>query len=473
MTLFLLLAPASCLDPEPSLLRRRQDLDSAAAVDDRDDELLPSNQTHRKLGVKEELGHPFTLVWTHPKDKNTNPDYNLNGIRGSDFYKEPSCVDKLKVAETDGAGFGYKRDCGSPVRTYNAEEFYYAADPFDRRFDCCVKGNFNYWGGNHAHCEALSKTISWEVCGKGITGQQKQNLYPKDDGDEQFDFEIISRARIEGKKIPHPLLSYSNAFDFYINQEGQFGSMTLDRMNKFSSSSGDVSGWNKLEINLSTYTPSVNSARSKGTWACDGRNCNPVSFCNKRSRAYSVPEVKIWKCAAVSKKDYSSDAGITVRLFHSDLQSKKCAHVDTFGVTEELKQATCGSKGTLEKFRVFPGEDGSYNLSVLRPEGAVTYSDGNGGNGLDVCVNDSGQTQDCGGSGQLRFHSPHSVLGGHSYIWVEEVRGGATLDFNSELSHVASLPWTSRNEKCRTLPHQSSTGASLLEAQATQLWSLL
>ena len=453
VTLFLLLAPASCLNPKPSLLRGRQDLDSAAVVDDRDEELLPSNQTHRKLGIKEQLGHPYTLLWTHPKDKDPNPAYNLNDVRGSDFYGDPSCVDKLKIAETDRAGFGYKRDC-KLVRTYNPEDFYYSADPFDRRFDCCVKGNFNMWGGNHAVCHALSKTISWEVCGEGITG--KQTLYPKAKRDEQFDFEIISRAKIEGKLIP-PIYSYESAFDFNINMEGYLGSVSLDRMNKLGTSSSE--GWNKLEINLSTYTPST-SSRATGNWACDGHNCAPVSFCNKRSRTYSVPEVKIWQCAAVSKKDYNSDAGITVRLFHSDLQNKKCAYVDTFGVTEELKLTDC-SNNVNQKFRVFPGDSGS--SYVLRPAEAVTYSDGNSGTGLDVCVNESGQTQDCGAdAGILSF--PDSslstgkiLLGDREYIRVEEVSGCCeTLNkfYTAKISCSFMLPLcpgrleTKRAERC-------------------------
>lgn len=111
-------------------------------------------------------------------------------------------------------------------------------------------------------------------------------------------------------------------------------------------------------------------------------------------------------------------------LYHD---SGKCAYVDTFGVLEQLKLDSCGSRGSLGKFRVFQGGDYNLHPFVLRPLGAVTHKDSNQ-RGLDVCVNGSGQTQDCGGSNLAELHGPRGVdlriaLGGLHYIMVEEVSG--------------------------------------------------
>lgn len=154
----------------------------------------------------------------------------------------------------------------------------------------------------------------------------------------------------------------------------------------------------------------------------EGKYCEGLS--------YKVPKYELWSCKEISTLDNSAGGDeITVLLYHNRGSKGSCAYIDTFGVLEELKLASCGSKGDLGKFRVFKGAQGDYNKFVLRPQGAVAR-------GLNVCVNDSGQTQDCGvGSNIAELSFPSSslstgviVLGGREFIRVEEVSCGATLD---------------------------------------------
>lgn len=310
-TLSMLIARASCLDPEPSLLRRRQELDSDAIIHGSNDEQYPTNQTHRHLVFVQD-----NLEWHKPKEE-------------AEYRKPGWCGDELKSAPNDKLGFGYKRDCQFSKRNITKEEFYYRADPFDRRFDCCVKGRQGNLKFTWAACEAITNKISWKVCGIDIEGTK--TLYPKTLRDEQFEqLPVITKASVEGKK----LASYSYTGFVPIGLSSSYNELStkehLDRSNNeigtgYSDENGHT-GWNKLEITLERYRPTDNpKSKGLGEYACEGHDCWPVSFCNKFKRLYDVPSMKIFRCKCPQLCVSLFSTALTPLLrWHAQLKHFRC-----------------------------------------------------------------------------------------------------------------------------------------------------
>lgn len=236
--------------------------------------------------------------------------------------------------------------------------------------------------GLESYCaQHLSDNWSWQVCGLDVITASQVEYFAKED---------------EGMAV--------EARDIAISASGPF---SLDKDVPISDTN---LGFNKIVVSLGNHD------------SPDGTYC--------WGRSFKVPKYELWNCKEVSKLDYSNvgDEVITVLLYHESGES--CAYVDTFGVLEGLQLTTCGSKGDLGKFRVFKGAGGDYDKFVLRPARAVTHKD-ESNLGLDVCVNDSGQTQDCGNKGSIAELSFRSLslstgvieLGRREFIRIEEVRG--------------------------------------------------
>lgn len=208
---------------------------------------------------------------------------------------------------------------------------------------------------------------------------------------------------------------------------------TTGQVTYFAKDEGTAIDANEIDISASSYNWKVPISSETGL----GFNKIVVTmerfyptgkYCPGRS--YRMPKYELWNCKDVSTLNYSGgDEAITVLLYDYAGGLNQCAYVATFGVKEDLKKTSCNSQGDLGKFRVFPGAKGNYKNFVLRPKGAVTYKD-KSSLGLDVCVNNSGQTQDCGNSNlaEISFLDENLstgiiILDGHSYIRVEEVSG--------------------------------------------------
>lgn len=121
---------------------------------------------------------------------------------------------------------------------------------------------------------------------------------------------------------------------------------------------GKIVEANKVKIESTSATnnsedsdiPVSNNGFNKIVVSLEDYNSPVGTYCDKRS--YKLPRFDLYRCKEISTISYGNNQGIMVHLQLSN-SPNKCGLVDSFGVKESIKEATCNRAQDLSKFRVF------------------------------------------------------------------------------------------------------------------------